>query len=329
MVFRISHLTSLKKALLFLTPVSRPEKYNAGSSFNLPLLLRNAGRWSVAWSAAHPLHVSYRWINEAGEAVERDGMRTSIPTPPKPNAEVAVTLSGRTPNEPGNYRLLASLVLEGVHWACDVDEHGWTELNVRVQSAPTWPQQLRNSAGGQALRGAVARAGLARSLDGNISNVPVELAGSSSVDLFTERPDPQPEANPLPVAHGNRLRNWVRRTLGIRNIQQDLERVANAVTRQEQRSAELHNYLERIEIMLGEGSRDIRGEIEQIAAALRKDRIFSKLTAIEVNRTLAAMRTELRAQSYKSQRLLTDHEQSSFVIDKFETPLEEQAREAK
>lgn len=324
MELHITHLSSLEAARLLLTPATRPEKYNAGSSFNLPLLLRNAGKRSVACSDAHPLHLSYRWINEAGEMVERDGMRTSIATPPEPENEIAVALSGRTPNEPGKYRLLSSLVLEGVHWACDVDEHGWTELNVRVQPPPAWPSELRNSTGGKALRGAVTRAGLARSLDGNTSSMPTEAPGYAVVDRSTSSPDPLTVSNALPLAHGNRFRNWVRRTLGIRNVQQDLERIANAVTRQEQRSTDLHNYLERIEMQLRDGSSELQGEMAKIAASLRKEQIFSKLNALEVNRTLATMKDELKIQSGQSRHLLAEQERSSRNLDS----LEEEGREA-
>jgi len=283
----------------------------------------------VAWSAAHPLNIGYRWFNEAGKVVERDGMRTSISMLPAPGNEVAVTLSGRTPEEPGNYRLRASLVLEGVHWACDVAEHGWTELHVQVRSAPAWPQELSDLAGGKALRGAVARAALARSLEGDIPNVLIEQVNHTSAILSIEGSNEMSVANSLPVIQGNRFRNWVRRTLGIRNVQRDLEAVANALTRQEQRSAELHNYLERLERRLGESSTAIQDDVVRLTGDLRQDRIFNKLTALEVNRSLAAIRTELRAQSDKSKRLLAGHEQIVRTVNTLQKSLEAYEREAR
>ncbi len=302
MAFGVSHLTSLKSNKIQVTPEPREGAFIAGSSFNLSLIIFNAGSQPVAWSAENPLHISYRWINEAGECVEREGLRTSIPCPLAPKTELPVTLRGRTQEEPGNYRLQPSLVLEGVHWACDIDALGWAELNVQVLSRPAWPQDLKDSVGGRALRGALARAGLARSLAGNIPGPKFQQEAYFSVDQSPEATLPAPDAETRKVSRTSRFRNWVRRTLGIQNVQRDLERVANAVTRQEQRSAELHQYLERLEIMLGEGLSGLRSDVKDIAGPLRKEHIFNHLTALEVNRSLAAIQDELQLQSTNSQQ---------------------------
>lgn len=308
---RIAHLKSLKSADIRLVCDSPTVDFIAGSSFNLPLRLSNAGAQPVSWSPVNPLHVSYRWIDDSGEAVERDGLRTSIPAPPAPGAEISMTLGGRTPERLGHYRLRTSLVLEGVHWACDVDEDGWTDIEVKLLARPEWPTELTQSAGGRALRGAIARTALDRSLKGYLPIPKLVSASRSTVDQTVDEPSPVPDAVAPKVSRASKFRSWVRRTLGIQNVQRDLERVANAVTRQEQRSAELHQYLERLEIMLNEGLSGIREDFEDLAGPLRKEHIFNRLTALEVNRSLAAIQDELQTRSINARHPSSAHEVAS------------------
>jgi FkbM family methyltransferase len=227
-----------------------PTAFRRGTSFSLPVVLRNRGARMVAWSSDHPLHLAYRWLDAEGKMLEREGLRSVIPGPLPAGEDVKVELAGGTPGDAGSYGLLVSLVLEGVHWACDVGAAGWTEVPVEVVEGPAWPAELRGSVGGRALRGALAAAELSRDLAGRTFDVlpppePAPVPAASPVAA----PGPQPLAV-SPRARRSvpaRFRSWLRKVLGVRNVQNDLEAVANAVTRQEQRSTDLQLHLQAIE----------------------------------------------------------------------------------
>lgn len=265
-------LTTLDEAAIAVEIAARPDVFRPASSFHAPVILTNRMDRAATWSAEHPLHLAYRWIDQAGTTVERDGIRTMIPDPLTPGTPVKVVMSGVTPDEPGTYRLLASLVLEGVHWASDRGSDGWTEVDVDVQPGPAWPSDLRASAGGRALRGALAAAELQRLLEGKTFEVfpPPALVEADTVEVSRELVAAT-IASPTPSLAG-RLRHWLRRVLGVRNLQQDLQSVANAVTRQEQRSTDLQLQLDRIEQALHlrlNGAETMLKDLQDQAAAER------------------------------------------------------------
>ena len=342
MAASVSNLTSLELARVKVTSASQTSTYVVETRFNLPLNLTNVGSHPIIWSEAHALHLSYRWINEAGEILDREGMRTSIPNPLAPGTGISLTLSGITPDEPGEYRLQPTLVLEGVHWACDISELGWTELLVQVLPKPAWPHELRNSDGGRALRGAFARAELARSLAG-ASEERIEQALCPPAVEVSEISSPVPAEDVLRPSLVSKVRNWTRRTLGIRNVQRDLELVANAVTRQEQRSSDLHQYLERIDLSVSEAINGIKSDLEklsehevtrglaiqgfrrglaamhadlhELSSAIFEEDAINRSTTLELTHCVAAVRAEVQAQSGKSQGLRLGQQRLASLVD--------------
>lgn len=240
-------LTNLQNAAIVVEMAAQPDVFRPASSFHARLLLTNRADRAATWSAEHPLHLAYRWLDQAGKMVERDGIRTMIRHPLAAGTPVEVVLTGVTPEEPGTYRLLASLVLEGVHWACDLGDEGWTEVDIDVHPLPAWPTELRGSAGGRALRGALAAAELQRLLEGKTFEV-IPPPAPVEADLVEAPQEPATAAIALQThSLTGRFRHWLRKALGVRNLQQDLQCVANAVTRQEQRSTDLQLQLDRIE----------------------------------------------------------------------------------
>lgn len=296
-------LTDLAGASIRVAPAADAiPAFRPGSGFKFPVTLANGGDRSVSWSAEHPLHLAYRWLDLDGTVLERDGVRTTIPRALEPDGLVEIQLGGSTPDEPGPYRLLVSLVLEGVHWACDAASSGWTEVRVDVAAGPDWPAELRDSPGGRALRGAMAAFELKRSLKGRSFEVlpqPSEPKTTTALDLSVAAPAAeQPSPGPSVVA---RLRNWTRKVLGVRNLQADLQDVANAVTRQEQRSTDLQVHLDHVHqemhARFERTEAHVHGLVEQLAATRQAstavESALLRLAAAE-DKTARELRAEIR-----------------------------------
>lgn len=138
-----------------------------GDIFSYTVRLSHIGKQSLRWNEPHPLHLSYRWLSESGEILERDGRRTSLPGDEmKPETHFDVVMHGETPDAPGPYKLQISLLLEGVHWACEVSNTGWLNVAVRLDAIPAWPVTLKKSFSGRALRGALVASQIESFLDG-------------------------------------------------------------------------------------------------------------------------------------------------------------------
>ena len=212
--------------------------FRPGNQFELPVVLINKGETPLGWSQQNPLNLSYRWLSEDGELLERDGRRTTIPvTPLVPSKRVEVEMAGISPEDAGSYQLQLSLVLEGVHWACDVASSGWIQRVTNVTPAPAWPADLKVSRGGRALRGAMVAADLARQLEKRtfaVKEAPTESETTTASDLSSVQ-EPKSFFHPM--------RNWLRALLGVRGLEQQLVDVIALASSQEQRARELENQI--------------------------------------------------------------------------------------
>lgn len=211
-------------------PNSHALVVRTGGEFKLPVIVTHDGDTAVEWPAASPLNLAYRWIDADDEVVDRDGRRSAIPGfSLAPGASVEVQLVGSAPAVDGRYKLVVSLVLENVHWACDVGPTGWTEVMVALAGEQAWPMKFRSSPGARALRGAIAASELARELRGH--------------DLSQVRKDaPVEEVMPTlllvqPMAHEpkiGRTARWLRRILGVTRLEQYLDDVSAVMNSQQQ-----------------------------------------------------------------------------------------------
>jgi SpoIID/LytB domain protein len=97
------------------TPPTLPA-FIAGGTYDVPIVLKNAG--AAAWNATGPnlVDVSYHWSDASGNVVIWDGTRTPLPANVEPGATANVTLRVGTPQGPGTYALTIDLVREGVGW---------------------------------------------------------------------------------------------------------------------------------------------------------------------------------------------------------------------
>jgi hypothetical protein len=69
---------------------------------------------------AHPIFVSYRWLDRQRRPVVREGRRSPLPRPLEPSASLQVALRLHAPAAAGDYLLELDLVEEGVTWFSEV-----------------------------------------------------------------------------------------------------------------------------------------------------------------------------------------------------------------
>jgi hypothetical protein len=104
----------------------------AGALTHAHLALENAG--SAAWRSAADdgVLLSYHWLDERGNAIVWDGIRTELPDQAPPGSAVELEASLRAPIPPGRYRLAFDLVREHRYWLAELG-NAPLELDVDVR----------------------------------------------------------------------------------------------------------------------------------------------------------------------------------------------------
>jgi SAM-dependent methyltransferase len=78
---------------------------------------------------AHPIFLSYRWLDRQRRPIVKEGLRSPLPRPIEPGESCHVALRLKAPETAGEYLLELDLVEEGVTWFSEV---GVPPLRVRV-----------------------------------------------------------------------------------------------------------------------------------------------------------------------------------------------------
>jgi hypothetical protein len=105
----------------------------AGAIFRARVTLDNAG--TAAWRSRGPVEgvrLSYHWLDELGNPIVWDGIRTELGEPIPPGAHAEVEFLLRAPIPPGRYRLALDLVDEGRAWFAELGSAP-LELEVAVR----------------------------------------------------------------------------------------------------------------------------------------------------------------------------------------------------
>jgi hypothetical protein len=84
----------------------------AGALGRAHVAVENAG--AASWG--EDIVASYHWLDERGNAIVWDGLRTPLPEPVEPAVRVALELGVRAPMPPGRYRFALDLVAEHRAW---------------------------------------------------------------------------------------------------------------------------------------------------------------------------------------------------------------------
>jgi hypothetical protein len=95
----------------------------------VPVRVKNTS--SAVWFpiGKSPVNFSYHWIDERGEVVLYDGIRTSLGQPVLPGDEVTLATRICGPEQAGRFTLRLTLVQEGVAW---FDQRGVKTLDLNV-----------------------------------------------------------------------------------------------------------------------------------------------------------------------------------------------------
>ncbi len=103
-----------KRLAWALSEAEAVERVWVNRTTTVELELQNLG--TEPWSEASGDHLSYHWLDVAGQVVEQDGLRTSFAAPVGPGERVRVEAVLRGPAQPGHYRLQWELVREHERW---------------------------------------------------------------------------------------------------------------------------------------------------------------------------------------------------------------------
>lgn len=88
------------------------DEARAGALGRAHVDVENAG--AAPWG--EDVVASYHWLDERGNAIVWDGLRTPLPEPVEPAERVALELGVRAPMPPGRYRFALDLVAEHRAW---------------------------------------------------------------------------------------------------------------------------------------------------------------------------------------------------------------------
>ncbi len=112
------------------------EPVRAGASATARLEVENAG--TVVWRPGS-VQASYHWLDERGNPIVWDGVRTALPRPVAPGERVEVDVAVRGPLPPGRYRFALDLVAEHRAW---FEELGSLPPGGEVEVAPRIGRRL-------------------------------------------------------------------------------------------------------------------------------------------------------------------------------------------
>jgi hypothetical protein len=133
------------------------------------VLLENAG--AIAWRPETRVHLSYHWLDDRGNPIVWDGIRSHVPVL-QPGESAAVDARVRAPIPPGRYRLAFDLVAEHRAWFAELGSEQLVrdvqvvprtgEPNAAlprwVEPAPDWAERVRaaHAEGFAVVAGAIA-----------------------------------------------------------------------------------------------------------------------------------------------------------------------------
>ena len=111
--------------------------FEAGARYVVPIEVENAG--TAPWrTRGHEdgLFLSYHWLDERGNPIVWDGLRTALPGVVAPGETLRAALDVRAPIPPGPYRLALDLVEEHRFWLAELGNEPWScDVEVRARDA--------------------------------------------------------------------------------------------------------------------------------------------------------------------------------------------------
>jgi hypothetical protein len=104
-----------------------PTELAAGTVHECRCLVANEGNGILVSAPTNPVHISYRWFARGKPDLVIEGTRSILPEAMPPGTDSNCPFSLHTPPDPGDYRLVVTLVQEHVAWFHELDERdGWS-----------------------------------------------------------------------------------------------------------------------------------------------------------------------------------------------------------
>ncbi|MBF2004283.1 MAG: hypothetical protein IGS49_02080 [Chlorogloeopsis fritschii C42_A2020_084] len=112
-----------------------PKQVPAKSTIKLPILVKNTSNFLWSRKGSNPTKFSYRWLitDRRLARFDEEGDRTSLPYDLLPEESVALNAKIKTPANPGQYKLILTMVQEYVAWFHDQNTK-YLEIPVEVVS---------------------------------------------------------------------------------------------------------------------------------------------------------------------------------------------------
>lgn len=110
-----------------------PATFPTRHALDLRATVRNRGTATLASTGAHPVRLSYRWFDAAGEETVLEGLRGDFARPLAPGDSATLTVGLLTPWDEGDYELRIAPVQEGVRWFDDLDPANGLRVRARVR----------------------------------------------------------------------------------------------------------------------------------------------------------------------------------------------------
>ncbi len=108
---------AIAQGAVALEVLQAPSSARAESTFPIELLISNRSETSLKCYPPNPVNLAYHWLEaDSGEMVVFDGERTPLEPPLMRQGVRSYQMLVRTPPQPGNYLLRATLVQENVQW---------------------------------------------------------------------------------------------------------------------------------------------------------------------------------------------------------------------
>jgi FkbM family methyltransferase len=98
-------------------PEALPDRVGAGRVMEIPVILTNGGGQDWYGYGTHPVRLCYHWFGGDGRCVVHDGVRTALKNRQvHAGASVRQRMNVTAPDQAGRYRVMLTVVQEGVCW---------------------------------------------------------------------------------------------------------------------------------------------------------------------------------------------------------------------
>jgi GSCFA family len=113
---------------------SVPERVETFQRIVVPVTITNTGTACYATAGRYPVHVCYRWYDQSGEPAEvGQSVHTAFADAVLPGESVTLAAEIATPQVPGRYTLVLTLLQQNVAWFDDVDAANGVRASVLTE----------------------------------------------------------------------------------------------------------------------------------------------------------------------------------------------------